>query len=143
MFKTLIGSDYAIELLTKLNQSKKNIDIVMYDWRFYPDNPEHPISEINQAIFRAVNRGVIVRCVVNNREIANNLKPYKVQAKYLKSSRILHSKIVIIDNEILFIGSHNLTRNAVTTNLESSLMLEIPKEETRIFEYFKNLFESN
>lgn len=143
MFKILIGSKYADELLDKIETSKKNIDIIMYDWRFYPDNPEHPISQINQALYRAVSRGVIVRAVVNNEIIKNNLDILKIKAKYLKSSRILHSKIVIIDNDILFIGSHNLTRNAVTTNLESSLMVKIPEDETRLRDYFNNLYNTN
>lgn len=143
MFKTLIGSEYANYLIEKIDSCSKNIDIIMYDWRFYPDNPEHPISQLNQSIIRAVNRGVLVRAVVNNASVIPYLLPFRIKAKSLKSSRILHSKIVIIDNHLLIIGSHNLTRNAVTTNLESSIAVEIPDTETRIKEYFKNLFDSN
>ena len=143
MFKTLIGSEYATFLTQKIKDAKKSIFIIMYDWRHYPDNPSHPISVINQCLIRAANIGIDVKCIVNNASIVPILTANKVKAKAFKSGRILHSKIVIIDNEILFIGSHNLTRNAVTTNLESSLMLEIPKEETRIFEYFENLYNTN
>lgn len=143
MFKTLIGAEYATYLIEKINNSRKSIDIVMYDWRFYPDNPEHPISQLNQSIIRAVNRGVLVRAVVNNAGVIPYLTPFKIKAKSLKSSRILHSKIIIIDENLLVIGSHNLTRNAVTTNLESSIAVEIPDTETRIKQYFINLFDTN
>lgn len=143
MYKTLIGSEYAKILAEEINKARKNIDIIMYDWRFYPDNPTHPISIINQSLIRAASRGVVVRAVVNYEPIIQYLLPHKIKAKALKSSRILHSKIVMIDDDILFIGSHNLTRNAVTTNLESSICLAINKEDRRLQEYFNNLFDTN
>ena len=53
MYKTLIGSEYAKILAEEINKARKNIDIIMYDWRFYPDNPTHPISVVNQSLIRA------------------------------------------------------------------------------------------
>lgn len=143
MYKVLIGSKYADELLEKINSANDSIYIVMYDWRFYVDNPSHLISLINQALYRAVGRGVDVKAVVNNETIKNNLDTIKVKSKYVNSSRVLHSKVVIIDNKILFIGSHNLTSNAVNNNLESSILVDIPDGDTRIIDYFNNLYNTN
>lgn len=143
MYKVLIGSKYADELLEKINSAKNSIFIIMYDWRFYVDNPSHLISLINQSLYRAVSRGVDVKAIVNNETIKLNLDKIKIKSKFVNSSRVLHSKVVIIDNKILFIGSHNLTSNAVNNNLESSILVDIPDGDTRIIDYFNNLYNTN
>lgn len=135
-----IGRDYPAKVIPLIDSAKKNIDIVVYDWRWYADQVGHPVQQFNIALVRAVQRGVQVRAVLNahiNIEILNKVG---IKARQTKDKRVVHTKMIIIDSSILVIGSHNFTRNAFTSNIETSISLEIPKEVTRLQEFFENLY---
>ena len=136
----LIGSDYPKKMIPLLDGAKKNIEIVVYDWRWYADQVGHPVQQFNMAIARAVNRGVIVRAVVNAHILVPVLTKVGVKVRQLKDRRTLHTKLVIIDSRTLVIGSHNFTRNAFTSNIETSIITEIPEGDERLASFFNNLY---
>lgn len=138
----LIGSDYPREMIKFINAARKNIDIIVYDWRWYEDQIAHPVQQFNMAVVRAVQRGVIVRAVINASTILETLKSCGIRAKRLGDKRTLHTKLVMIDGKLLIIGSHNFTRNAFVSNIESSIALELPEGITRFAEFFDNLYNS-
>ena len=123
-----------------IEKARMCIDIVMYDWRWYGNKPGHTMQQFNTALVQAVHRGVRVRAVVNTGAHAIFLTTVGIKARTLKDRRTLHSKLVIIDESILIIGSHNLTSNAFYRNLESSVILELQPKPNRILEYFDNLY---
>ena len=136
----LIGSDYPKKMIPLLDGAKKNIEIVVYDWRWYADQVGHPVQQFNMAIARAVNRGVIVRAVVNAHILLPVLTKVGVKVRQLKDRRTLHTKLVIVDSRTLVIGSHNFTRNAFTSNIETSIITEIPEGDERLASFFNNLY---
>lgn len=138
--RTLIGGDYQKEMIKCIDSAVREIDIVTYDWRWYENQPQHPVQQFNLALLRAVKRGVQVRAVLNDDLLLNRLTTLGIRARVLNDRRVLHSKIIIFDRSLLAIGSHNLTRNAFTTNIESSVLVYIPDGETRILEFFDNLY---
>ena len=137
---TLIGKDYPEKVIPLIDNAKISIDVVMYDWRWYANKPAHLTQQLNNALINATRRGIRVRAVVNSHDHAKFLASLGIKAKSLKDRRTMHSKVVIIDEKYLIIGSHNLTSNAFYRNLESSVILENPNGMPRILEYFKNLY---
>jgi phosphatidylserine/phosphatidylglycerophosphate/cardiolipin synthase-like enzyme len=140
-FEPIIGAEYSQKLVELLDQCKQSVDLVCYDWRWYPNQPGHKVQQFNNAVVRAVNRGVIVRAVLNSKELIPLLQKLGVHARRLKDRRVVHSKLIIIDRELLIIGSHNFSRNAFGSNIETSLLVSIPKEVNRFHEFFENLFQ--
>jgi len=136
----LSGSDYPKKITEYINASKKNIDVAVYDWRWYADQPAHAVQRFNNALVQSVKRGVKVRAVVNAGFIVPILKSVGIQARNLKDKRVLHAKFIIIDNKILVIGSHNFTRNAFGSNIETSVIIDLDEGDTRISELFNNLY---
>ena len=136
----LIGKDYPLHVIPMIENAKKCIDVVMYDWRWYGDKPGHTMQQLNNALVQATRRGVRVRAVVNTGDHAKFLATLGIKARTLRDKRTLHSKLIIIDDTKLIIGSHNLTANAFYRNLESSVALELPPGGNRIAEYFENLY---
>lgn len=136
----LICSDYAKQVPDLFRNAKKSIDILMYDWRWYLDRLEHPVQELNRELVQAVRRGVRVRTITNSPDLIPTLTELGIKARVLKDKRVLHSKLIIIDDEILIIGSHNLTSNAFSRNLETSVVVAIPEGQTRFQEFFNNLY---
>ena len=136
----IIGSDYPKKVIPLINAAKKNIDIVSYDWRWYADQPEHAVQQFNIALVRAMQRGVIIRAIVNNTLILETLKKVGIKARKTNEKRTIHTKMIMIDSNILIIGSHNLTRNAFGSNVETSIIVDIPQDLTRLAEFFNNLY---
>lgn len=139
-FEPIIGADFPKKVIPLLDSAKKNIDIAVYDWRWYANQPAHAVQQFNIALVRAVQRGVLVRAVVNTTEIVPQLKKVGIQARGLKDARTLHTKLILIDGELAIIGSHNFTRNAFGSNIEVSLAVGIPVEHDRLAQFFNNIF---
>lgn len=138
--KVLIGSDYPKHLIPLIDGAKKSIDIVVYDWRWYEDQLAHPVQQFNMALVRASQRGVKIRAVINANMLVPKLNALGIKCRQLGDKRTLHSKLLIIDHSTLVIGSHNFTRNAFTSNVETSIVVSIPEDVTRLHEFFNNLY---
>lgn len=136
---SIVGNEFVKKVLPYINEAKHNIKIVVYDWRFYPNDPSNPVSLFNQAIIRAHRRGVSVECIANTDEALLILRENGILAKRPTTKKIIHAKMMTIDDEILIMGSHNYTQNAFTMNHEISIIV---KGEQVVFAYnsfFNNL----
>lgn len=136
----IIGAEYAKKVIPLVDSAKRNIDIVIYDWRWYPDQIAHPVQQLNAAIVRARLRGVHIRALLNTDLNLDQLNRVGIKARLLRDRRTLHTKMMMIDEKKLVIGSHNFTRNAFGANIETSIIVDIPDGETRIMEFFNNLY---
>ena len=136
----VIGSEFHRKVIPLINASKTSIDIVIFDWRWYPADVGNPVSLFNQSLVRAVRRGVAVRAVVNNDRLSTLLQSVGIFTKRFRSARILHPKLMYIDDEILITGSHNYTQSAFTANMELSIIWQGVGGVPRVKEFFNNLF---
>ena len=66
------------------------------------------------------------------------LKPVKIENKAGK----MHSKSIVIDDELIFVGSMNLTRNGENKNDENILLIKNHNAATIFKEQFLYLFNS-
>jgi len=139
--ETIIGKEFPKKVIPLIEQAKTSIDIVVFDWRWYPQDPGASVQLFNQAIIRAVRRGVKVRAIANNDEIVRILNQNGCEAKKLLTAKLVHPKIMIIDNELVVTGSHNYTQSAFQMNYEMSMILRGREEIERIIEFFNNLYD--
>ena len=119
----IIGKQYPKIVIPEIDQAKTSIDIAVFDWRWYDKDFSNSVQLFNQAIARAVRRGVKVSAVVNFTYAVSSLLDIGVDVREYKHSGILHSKIIIIDNKHVILGSHNFTQSAFTSNVEVSILL--------------------
>lgn len=137
----LVGSDYPKKVIPLIDDARKSIEIVVYDWRWYANKPNHPAQQFNRALVRAVNRGVLVKAVCNRPAIVSQLQEVGIKARTLRDKRTVHTKLIIIDDETLVIGSHNFTQNAFSRNIETSVIVDIPDDVQRLREFFQRLYQ--
>lgn len=135
MIQTIIGKDFPKKVIPYIDAANKSISIVVFDWRWYPQDPGSPVQLFNQAIVRAVRRGVVVRAISNNDEIVRILNNNGVRAVRLVVKNLVHAKLMIIDEAITITGSHNYTTHAFTENIELSLLIDSPElaKDTLLF----------
>ena len=138
--QAIIGKQYPKIVIPKIDEAKKSIDIIMFDWRWYPNDPGASVQLFNQALVRAGRRGVNVRAITNFGDIVKTLEKVGVKAKKLQSKNLVHAKIIIIDESIVIIGSHNFTQNAFNMNFEISCMFENSDNAKEYLQYFNNLW---
>lgn len=138
----LIGKDYPDKVIPLINEAKKNIDIIVYDWRWYPNNPAFNVQQFNDALARAVKRGVFVRAIINTPQLLPILSSVGIKARCTRNRRTLHAKFLCIDNQTLVIGSHNFTKNAFNFNIEVSVVCSIPESLTRFAQLYENLYNT-
>ena len=136
----IISSDFPKVVIPLIQNAKHSIDIIVFDWRFYRDDPSNAVSQFNIAINSACRRGVNVRCLVQSSNVVNLLKQLGVNAKELHSKRLLHVKLLIVDKKSIIIGSHNYTQSAFSSNHEASILVQMPDENNALVQYFNNLF---
>lgn len=138
--EALIGNEYAQRLVELFAAAKHRIDIVVFDWRWYENEPGGDVGRFNMAVAAAAKRGVKVRAVVNSDNIATRLKSVGVEVHRPTSKNLLHVKLVLIDDKIAVLGSHNFTRHAFSVNMEASIVLEGEHYPPRLKEFFETLW---
>ena len=137
--QSLIGKEYADEVLRVINSAMRTIDIMMYEWRWYENDPAHPIQLINQALVRAVRRGVRVRALTYRGTITSKLREVGIDAKAWNIQKLMHSKMIIVDSSAIIMGSHNFTGSAINSNIETSVLLYDAEIAQTKIKYFENL----
>jgi phosphatidylserine/phosphatidylglycerophosphate/cardiolipin synthase-like enzyme len=73
-------------------------------------------------------------------QIVDILNQIGARAKKLDTPKLIHAKLMIIDDQYLIIGSHNYTETAFLMNFEVSVILEDEKVINRVKEFFNNLY---
>lgn len=140
MIISVVGKEFPVEVIPMIDAAKKSIEIVVFDWRWYPNDPGSAAQLFNQAILRAAKRGVEVKAVTNFTEICTVLAKSGVIAKKLSEKKLVHVKLMIIDGVYCILGSHNYTQNAFSMNYEVSVIFDDLFVIQRMREFFCNLF---
>jgi phosphatidylserine/phosphatidylglycerophosphate/cardiolipin synthase-like enzyme len=140
MIETIIGKQFPEKVIPLLNNAKNSVDIIIFDWRWYPQDPGSSAQLFSQSVIRAARRGVKVRVIANNQSIANILNQNGCFAKKLLNQKLVHVKLMIIDDEIVVTGSHNYTQSAFQVNLELSVILTQPECMADFKSFFNNLY---
>lgn len=138
--QTIIGADFPKKVIPAIDQAKASIEIIIFDWRWYPSDGSCPAQIFNQAIVRAARRGVKVRVVANNDDICQTLRGVGCEAKRLINKKLVHAKMMLIDKKLCVLGSHNYTQNAFTMNCELSVLMTSDELFADFSNYFDNLW---
>ncbi len=139
---TIIGKEFPKKVIPVIDDSRKTIDVIVFDWRWYPQDPGSEVQLFNQSIVRAVRRGVRVRAIVNNDEIVSVLNEVGCKAKKILTKKLVHCKLMIVDGSTIIIGSHNYTQSAFQMNLEVSIILHDAEKIEDFQNFFLSLYDN-
>ena len=136
----LIGEQFPDKVIPLINEAKKSIQIIVFEWIWYPNNNTKSIQLFNQSIVRARNRGVNIEVVANSMPIVKVLNELNIKARKLSTRKLIHSKVMIIDKKDVVIGSHNYTQNAFTSNFEVSVYIKEAENIKTLLTHFNYLY---
>ncbi len=131
----LDDNKYAPVFIKDVFRAKDTIKCAMYMFKLDTidlNSKEQPIPVMASALMEAAKRGVEVSIVMELGEKDEITTKYnKITAKHLEEAGIkvvfdseeerLHTKMCMIDNQIIYIGSHNYTNSAMLRNSEVSV----------------------
>lgn len=138
----IVGKDYSKKILKCIDDANVSIDILMFVWKWRMRDSTSDIALINQAILRAVRRGVKVSVFCNFKGMAEHLNTLGINAKAWQKTKLMHAKGILIDDKLLLVGSHNLTEPAMTFNVEVSALLYDVDVCIQFKKYFSSLWLS-
>ncbi len=132
---------YYYYVLNAIMSAKKEINLIMFSIYKCKKTEDLIYSLIN-----ARKRGVMVRVILDgevesNRTLKHLLSSERIPIK-LASNQRTHNKLIIIDDEVAILGSHNWTDKALFENRESSVAIMDKKIVKREKNYFELLWGS-
>ena len=145
----LVNEQYYPALMQEIENANSNIDIVLYEFKWYDKN--NSVTELRDLLAERSNEGIKIRIILDQSkwygEITDLSKENNKTGNYLASKGIsvkmdsekitTHDKLVIIDNSSVLVGSHNWGSSALTKNNEASVMIK----DKEIAGYYENYFE--
>jgi len=137
----IIGKEFPKKVIPLIEQAKSSIFIIVYDWRWYPDQIGSTIQKFNNAIIALSRKGRKIKVITDRPYINEILPKLNIQTKKIHSKRSIHTKLMIIDGKTAILGSHNYTMNAFTINHEVSVILQDKEIVKRLNLYFENLWQ--
>lgn len=138
--QAIIGREFPDVVIPLIENAKNSIKIVVFDWRWYPNDVANPVQLFNQSLVRAVSRGVGVFGIANSDDVVRVLESVGVKAKKVNTKYLVHAKMIIIDGKIIVLGSHNITSPAFSTNHEISMVHEDADASSRFIDFFESLW---
>lgn len=120
-------------ILKETRGAKKTIDVLAYSFT---------AEEIADELISAYDRGVKVRIVCDRSQLngkgsqLRRLQEHGIVVKVAKKVKIMHNKVIIIDDCVVFTGSYNFTKNAEKFNAENLVQfcsIDVTKAYNDIF----------
>lgn len=134
------GNQFLPVVTDYIRNAVKSIDIAVFDWRWFPLRGGSPAEAFNIEIQGAAKKGVKVRVVSQQRDLVIHLNGAGIHARRPTTGSLLHTKLIIIDNQFVVVGSHNYTNAAFSKNHELSVLFEPAGGATEYTKYFEELY---
>lgn len=138
--KIIIGKEYPDVASKLIAEAQKSLKILVFDWRWYPHDPGSVAQRFNNSVVQARQRGIEIKAITPVKETIRRLQEQRIQGKNLDTGKLVHPKLMIIDDKHVIVGSHNFTMNAFTRNYELSVLIKNCDCIDKFLDYFNNLF---
>lgn len=136
----LINGEYAKQFLEHVSNSKNSIRGFIFHDSFFSKVNGSKIDQYILELSKAVKRGVNVEILCNSTAQVEKFRRFNFKIKKAKHFKTMHSKAFLFDNKYLFVGSHNFTENAITLNLEMSVIIQDVEDIEKFNKYFTNIW---
>lgn len=138
--EAIVGTQFPTKVIPLIDDAKESIKIVVFDWRWYPNDPANPVQLFNQSLIRAVRRGVKIEAIGNCDEVIKILKDNGIVAKKAITKNLVHAKMMIFDDKDVVLGSHNFTQSGFSMNHEISIYVPDCPKIADFIKFFKSLW---
>jgi phosphatidylserine/phosphatidylglycerophosphate/cardiolipin synthase-like enzyme len=133
----LTNEDYFPALIKAIDEAQSEIFMSIFSFKAGVHKNSYP-DRILGHLAKAVKRGVKVTVIlettgsrsdelnIQNRQTGKLLEEKGVKVYFDSPRTTTHTKLVVIDERLIILGSHNLTQSALKHNNEISILLDRP-----------------
>jgi len=133
----LTNQDYLPSLIKAFDEAQSEIFVSIFSFKAGVHKNSYP-DRILMHLAKAVKRGVDVKVILEttgrvndelntqNRQTGKLLEEKGVKVYFDSPRTTTHTKMIVIDEKVLILGSHNMTQSALRYNNEISIMLSSP-----------------
>ena len=136
----LTGPLFADVLQYKITQAKHSIKMIVFCWTIWEEKKCNALFKINNALRYAARQGVQIQCITGSEGLTRKIAEMGFDAKCLTKFKIIHAKFILIDSKMLFLGSHNLTKSGLESNLEISTIINFDETNNDANNFFNGLW---
>lgn len=149
----LDDTDYYHFLIEVLKRAQERIWIIMFFMRF-EDEEAYPTDLLFDKLLSAKSRGVEIKVILDrdaegevygsrviNEEAYNFFVKNGIQVTWDSEDVVTHTKMVLIDDRHLIIGSHNWTAGSFFAYDDKSVYIESEILAEKAHQYFDNLWK--
>jgi hypothetical protein len=139
--------DYYNSIRVDLQSANESIYVAMYSMIFDPADSFDWANDLIRELVNASNRGITVNVIIENRTFFGIMSSNQEAYNYLYSNGVNvemdneadtdHMKFVLIDGEIVYVGSHNWSESALYRNHETTIRIVNPTMAETFKEYFE------
>ncbi|MGQ9508001.1 MAG: phospholipase D-like domain-containing protein [Thermodesulfobacteriota bacterium] len=133
-----------------IQEAKSSILIMMFEMGYYESHPNTPSNILIHELIKAKKRGVRVEVILEvgegmNRTTERNQKTGKILSDggvhviFDSILRTTHTKGMVVDGELVLIGSTNWTYYALTQNNELSVLIRSKELAKALTDYFNQV----
>lgn len=140
----LPDEEYYRRAISAIDNSRESVYVMMFLMKYDPGDSFDWANDLIQALVSARRRGVEVHVLLedsleDNREAYEYLRSNGVDVSFDSPQTTLHAKAIVVDGEIVFIGSHNWSESALYWNHEVSVRIRSREMAERVIAYFEDV----
>ena len=148
----LINEDYFPALIKAIDEAQSEIFMSIFSFKTGVHKNSYP-DRILGHLAKAVKRGVNVKVILEatdrpddelnaqNRQTGKLLEEKGVKVYFDSPRTTTHTKLIVIDEKVVILGSHNLTQSALKYNNEISILMKRPDLAKRTRNYMLTIIK--
>ena len=148
--KPLMDKEYYPALKSAIKSAKKSIYVAMFVISM-GKSTNNPVNILLDELIAAKKRGVDVKVVVENPPSSGSslsktnekaltfLREGGVEAFFDEPDKEVHDKFVLIDEDTLFVGNHNWSKQSLTINRELSVVVKAQPPDPEFLKHFARI----
>ena len=133
-----------------IQEAKHSIQVMMFEMGYYEKYPNTLSNLLIKELINARKRGVKVEVILEvkegedrttkrNRHTGSILSEGGVQVTYDSLSKTTHAKCMVVDGNLILLGSTNWTYYALTNNNEVSVVIRSKEVAKGLVDYFNQV----
>ena len=149
----LVDREYYYSIMEDIRSANSSIMVAMYSMVYDPDDSFDWANDLIRELVYARERGVNVTVILEYRTYYGEYMDRNLDAyNYLSANGVNvlldndtetdHMKLVIIDDYIVYVGSHNWSESGLYYNKETSIRIVSPEIAKEFKEYFQTIRKS-
>lgn len=159
VLEDISGDKYFPAVKESLSKAKNSISMVMYFVGFNPNNKNSQVYGLVEELVSAHKRGVRLKVILDqgidfsgeesgvrrweirqkNASVFVYLRQQGIEVYYDSLSTITHAKAIVIDEEIVIVGSTNWSESSLQKNWETSCLIRSKELAQQFLRYFSQI----